>query len=120
MRRTVALSIVVGILCLLVTGPLGALFGIAVVVARRRSVAAACVLLVAAGTAAAIATLVEAPLSAGTPAVARFVTERPVAGYAGSLVAAGLLALAIAEGNALASERHRDRTAPTDQVSSSP
>src|SRR5262245_33858893 len=109
MRRTVALAVVVGALCLLVTGPLGAIFGVAVVLARRRSVAAACALLAAAGAAAAVATLLEAPLSGDTPAVARFVTERPVAGFAGSLVAAGLLALAITEGAALARERGPSR-----------
>jgi hypothetical protein len=103
-----------------VTGPLGAVFGVAVVLARRRSVAAACALLVAAGAAAATATLVEAPLSGDTPAVARFVTERPIAGFAGSLVAAGLLALAVTEAAALARERPPGRAEQTDQVSSSP
>jgi hypothetical protein len=119
MRRTVVLAIVVGAVCLFVTGPLGALFGVAVVIARRRSVAAACALLVAAGAAAAIATLVEAPLSGDTAAVARFVIERPVAGFAGSLVAAGLLALAVTEGAALARERDVRPDARSAQTSSS-
>jgi hypothetical protein len=119
MRRTALLAVVVGAICLLVTGPLGAVFGVAVVLARRPAVAAPGSLLVAAGAAAAIATLVEAPLSADTPAIARFVNERPIAGIAGSLVAAGLLALAFTEGAALARPRGTSRD-ETDQVSSAP